>query len=160
MQSLLKPLVVLVGLVATGSAIAECTGNVTIGEGGTQITTKVPTKAIGNACLNDLIIDTTAEANYGSQIEFDVALAKLVGDWTKNRTISALQAVELLIAGARSDVGKTIKLRIIGINDFHGNLLSPGNFGGKPSGGADYLPDMSRRKSSGTRTTWWWRPGT
>jgi hypothetical protein len=30
-------------------------------------------------------------------------------------------------------------VRIIGINDVHGNLLSPGNFSGKPSGGADYL---------------------
>jgi hypothetical protein len=56
MQSLLKPLSsLLVGLVARAPAIAECTGNVTIGEGG--ITTKI-SKAVGNACLNDLIIDT------------------------------------------------------------------------------------------------------
>lgn len=32
-----------------------------------------------------------------------------------------------------------VPVKIIGFNDFHGNLLSPGNFSGSPAGGADYL---------------------
>lgn len=32
-----------------------------------------------------------------------------------------------------------IPVKIIAFNDFHGNLASPGNFSGRPSGGADYL---------------------
>lgn len=32
-----------------------------------------------------------------------------------------------------------VTVRVIAFNDFHGNLQSPGNFGGRPSGGADYL---------------------
>lgn len=33
----------------------------------------------------------------------------------------------------------TTNIKIIAINDFHGNLNSPGNFNGKPSGGVDAL---------------------
>lgn len=32
-----------------------------------------------------------------------------------------------------------VSLKLIGFNDFHGNLQSPGNFSGGPAGGADYL---------------------
>lgn len=45
-------------------------------------------------------------------------------------------ALALATFGAHA-AGMTIK--IVAFNDFHGNLLSPGNFGGKPAGGADYL---------------------
>lgn len=33
----------------------------------------------------------------------------------------------------------TLKVKIIGFNDFHGNLKSPGNFSGMPAGGADFF---------------------
>jgi hypothetical protein len=51
---------------------------------------------------------------------------------------SWLLAAGLALSGAAHS-REPVQVRLIGINDFHGNLLSPGNFGGKPSGGADYL---------------------
>lgn len=41
------------------------------------------------------------------------------------------------LASARNQTPVTIK--IIAVNDFHGNLQSPGNFNGSPSGGVDVL---------------------
>ena len=40
--------------------------------------------------------------------------------------------------GANQGVGP-VSVRVIAFNDFHGNLVSPGDFLGKASGGVDYL---------------------
>lgn len=109
-------------LMLTGSALA-CDGTVTIGEGPAQIKSTVPNKFVGNACLNDLIIDTTAEgANYGNHGAFVKSVAVLTHAWVENRIITRKQAVELIATSARSAVGKTMRLRVIAFNDFHGNL--------------------------------------
>jgi 5'-nucleotidase len=51
-------------------------------------------------------------------------------------------------SAARSNVGRTVTVRVIGFNDFHGNLQSPGTFGVNtsvppaqrpPVGGAEYI---------------------
>jgi len=42
-------------------------------------------------------------------------------------------------AATAASVAPTTTVKIIAINDFHGNLQSPGNFSGKASGGVDYL---------------------
>lgn len=131
-----------------GTALG-CTGNVTIGEGPAQIATAVPNISIDGRCLNDLIVDTVSEgADYESHGHFVAQLARLSARWAHQRQITLHQAAELLRAGARSEVGKTITVRLIGFNDFHGNLQSPGTFGSSlavpaaqrpPVGGAEYL---------------------
>ena len=50
----------------------------------------------------------------------------------------AFAALSVGCASAAS-TGPTATVKIIAINDFHGTLLSPGSFSGKPAGGADYL---------------------
>ena len=136
-------------------AAAACTGSVTIGE----ITTSVPNKAIGGDCINDLIVDTVAEgAEYDSQAEFVARLILQTLQWRKTRSISSHEQVELIKAAVHSEVGKTITVRVIGFNDFHGNLQSPGTFGintaigaaNRPQvGGADFLAShVARLKSA------------
>ena len=155
MQPLLKPLAALVCLALAGPALADCAGNVTIGEGAAQITTLVPNKAFGSSCLNDLIVDTTAEgANYGNHGEFVAGLAKQVAAWTKQRVINPREAARLLVAGAKSDVGKTLKVRVIAFNDFHGNIDGANlNFTSTvdgipsrtPAGGVDYMAGLVKQ---------------
>lgn len=152
MISILKPLVALTGLALAGTAAANCTGNVVIGESPSQITTSVANKAAGGMCLNDLIIDTETEgANYGNHGEFVARLSKQVTGWTLQRVINPKEAGALLAAGARSDVGKTLKVRVIAFNDFHGNIDGANlNFtsavdgipGRTPAGGVDYMAGL------------------
>ncbi len=47
MTPILKPLVALIGLVLAGTASADCIGKVTIGEGGSAISTSVTNKTVG-----------------------------------------------------------------------------------------------------------------
>ena len=146
--------IVIAGLGLTGTALAaapNCTGNVVIGEGDGRIVTNVPNQADHGVCFNDLIVDTTAEgANYGNHGQFVAHVARYVVSWTATKRISQHEAGELLLAAARSDVGRTIKVRVIAFNDFHGTLQSPGTFGvqaggpgteivNQPAGGVDYL---------------------
>lgn len=52
---------------------------------------------------------------------------------------SAITAAAVALAFAGSAFAAPVNVKIIGFNDFHGNLQSPGNFSGNPSGGAEYL---------------------
>ena len=172
MRSILKfkIVIVIVNLGLASPALAAtptCAGHVVIGEGDGRIETHVPNRAIHSACLNDQIVDTAAEgANYGNHGEFVLHLGKLVVQWTKSRRISLREAGELLAAGARSDVGKTIKVRVIAFNDFHGNIdganlnlrsdadnifltNSFGQRAGVPAGGVDYMAGLVRQLKSG-----------
>jgi 5'-nucleotidase len=45
-------------------------------------------------------------------------------------------ALSLILSAAYA---APVSVKIIAFNDFHGNLQSPGNFSGQPSGGVDYL---------------------
>jgi 5'-nucleotidase len=139
------------GLLAA-SAIAQaqtCTGAVTIGEGQSQIVTGIPNSAFAGKCLNALIEDTVSEgASYDSHGEFVAEVVKLGYGWLRHGVISWRQLSEMVSAAARSEVGHTITVRVIGFNDFHGNLQSPGTFGVNtsipaaqrpPVGGAEYL---------------------
>ena len=156
----MKPLAALICLVLAGPVVAACSGNVVIGEGATQITSQVSNKAIGTSCLNNLIIDTTAEgANYGNQGQFVVYLTRLVADLVKSRDITLREAIQLVKSGARSDVGKTLRVRVIAFNDFHGNidganltfrsdadnifsLNAAGQRVAVPAGGVDYMAGL------------------
>ena len=164
MRSLLK---IIVGVISLGmasptlAAAPACTGNVVIGEGGGRIVTHVANRAVDGVCLNDQIVDTDAEgANYGNHGEFVLHLGKLVADWTKSRQINLRDAAELLAAWARSEIGKTINVRVIAFNDFHGNLQSPGTFGvqaggpgtatvNQPAGGIEYMAGYVAAQKAG-----------
>ena len=155
-----KILAAAVGLALAGPVVAACTGNVVIGEGTTQITSQVSNKAIEASCLNDLIIDTAAEgANYGNQGQFVAYLTRFVGGLVKNRDLTLREAIQLVKSGARSDVGKTLRVRVIAFNDFHGNidganltfrsdadnifsLNAAGQRVAVPAGGVDYMAGL------------------
>jgi 5'-nucleotidase len=116
-------------LVVSTSALA-CDGNVTVGEGPTQVVTAVPNQPVGNSCINNLIIDTVAEgANYASHEAFVETVSELTEGWVKSRIITKAQRTAIKDAAKASTVGNTVTLRVIGLNDFHGNLQSPGTFG-------------------------------
>jgi 5'-nucleotidase len=152
---MLKPLAALVCLALAGPVLADCAGNVTLGEGAAQITAPVPNKSVGGACMNDLIIDTAAEgANYGNHGEFVATLAKQLAGWTRHRQVSVREASRILVAGAQSDVGKTMKVRVIAFNDFHGNIDGANlNFTSgvdgipprTPAGGVDYMAGLVKQ---------------
>src|SRR5262245_16159285 len=128
MQRILEKAALALALAAAIPALA-CTGNVTIGEGASAVTTSVPNKEVAGRCFNDLIVDTVAEgAAWDSEHEFVKAVEKLADRWQDRRLISRRQEQELVQAAKRSEVGKTVTVRVIGFNDFHGNLQSPGTF--------------------------------
>src|SRR5262245_10573624 len=157
MRSMLHRLIAIAGVALLASPLARpalaapCTGTVVIGEGSSQIVTSVPNKSFQGVCFNNLIVDTAAEgADWANHGEFMSHVAKLVAAWRDSGMMSARQAGELTSAAARSHVGKTIDVRIIAFNDFHGTLLSPGTFGvqaggpgtpivNKASGGVDVM---------------------
>lgn len=107
----------------TSAASVGCTGKVTFGEAGTRLVSSVPNRRIDVRCLNDLIVDTGLEgANYGSHEEFVAEVAMLGARLVKRRLIEVREYLDLVRAAARSDVGKTLRIRVIAFNDFHGNI--------------------------------------
>lgn len=160
MNSPLKPLVLMLGLaLAVPSLAAACDGTVTLGEGSAIVTTTVADRAVGASCLNDLIVDTTAEgANYGNHGEFVSALARLTTNWVKAGIINRQEAAQLKSAAARSGVGKTLHVRVIAFNDFHGNIDGTNlNFTSTidgipartPAGGVDYMAGLVQQLKAG-----------
>lgn len=160
MHFMLKPLAALVGLALAAPVFAACNGNVVIGEGATAITTNIANKSVGEQCLNDLIVDTAAEgANYGNHGAFVAELTKLGAKLVKSRDLNLREAARLVQAGAQSEVGKTLRVRVIAFNDFHGNidganlnlrsdadniflLNTAGQRIGVPAGGVDYMAGL------------------
>ena len=170
MRSTLHRLIAIAGIASLASPLATfaapaCTGTVVIGEGPAQIVTSVPNKSFQGGCFNALIIDTAAEgANYATHGEFVSHVASLIATWRDAGVISGREAGELTSAAARSHVGKTIDVRLIAFNDFHGNLMSPGTFGvqaggpgtpivSKPSGGVDVMAAYVAAQKAGHPNT-------
>ncbi|MHB1144097.1 MAG: bifunctional metallophosphatase/5'-nucleotidase [Thiobacillus sp.] len=105
-----------------------------------MVDSAVPNQEVGGVCMNDLIVDAAAEgANWGNHGAFVSEVSRLTLDWLKAQAISNTQRSQIVNAAARSDVGATLLVKIAAINDFHGQLSSPGNFAGKPVGGIDSL---------------------
>ena len=157
------------GLIRPASAATlPCTGNVIIGEGDPKIVTSVANKSVNGVCINALIVDTAAEgANYGNHGEFVSQVSKLVRDWAKDGQITVQEAGELMAAAAKSHVGKTMTVRLIAFNDFHGNIdganltlrsdpdgICIRNAAGQcaqavPAGGVDYMAGLVRQLKEG-----------
>lgn len=149
MRYCIRSLALICALTVVGPTYAACTGIVTIGEGFERIVTTVPNREIGTRCINERIIDTVAEgANYENHGEFIKEVRELTERWLDRRIINRFERNDILAAARRSNVGRTVTVRVIGFNDFHGNLQSPGTFGVNLSvppaqrpavGGAEYL---------------------
>ncbi|MDP1863120.1 MAG: bifunctional metallophosphatase/5'-nucleotidase [Thiobacillus sp.] len=105
-----------------------------------SVDSTVPNKEVGTVCMNDLIIDAATEgANWGNHGAFVRTVSRLTRDWRKAKVINHKERSRIVHAAARSDVGDTLLVKIAAINDFHGQLFSPGSFAGKPVGGIDTL---------------------
>lgn len=144
MHYAVKPLAIALLLAFNANAHATCMdGRDTVFAG--AIDSGVVNKPAADSCLNDLVVDSVAEgANWGNHGEFVSALARQSRHWLHTRLITAQERSKLMQAAARSDVGKTLLVKIAAFNDFHGNLQSPGTYRNTsnvalPSGGIDYL---------------------
>jgi 5'-nucleotidase len=169
----LRILAAALGLALVSQALANgsCDGTVTFGEADALIVTSVPNRSAGRACFNDFIIDTDAEgANFGNHDEFVREVGKVAGGWLRERRITTRQFADLLAGAARSEVGKTLKLRIIAFNDFHGNidgsnlnlrsdadnlfqLNAQGQRVGVSAGGVDVMAGLVRQLRSGAHNS-------
>jgi len=143
MTHALKPLALASLLALSAPAFAlttACSGNVMLG----SIDSLVADRSVGGSCINDLIIDTPN--SWGNHGLFVSHVSQVTLDLLKRRAISAQERSRIMSAAARSNVGKTLDVRILGINDFHGALQGPtGTFDGKPVGGAEYVAGHARK---------------
>ena len=132
---------------ASPSDAATCQGNVVIGEGAGKVVTTVPNRAMQTGCFNDAIVDSAAEgANYGNHGEFVAEFGTLVRSWLRDGHISGAEAGELISAAARSNVGRTLTVRVIAFNDFHGNIDGSNlSLSGTPAGGVDYMAGLVKQ---------------
>jgi 5'-nucleotidase len=163
---MIKPLVLASTLALSGAAFAAtvaCGGAVSFGEGAGKVASAVADRAVDGVCLNAQIIDTVAEgARYASHGEFISALTRQIDAWRAAGVISAREAGALTSAAARSNAGRTLGLRVIAFNDFHGNIdganlslrsdvdgiyrtTSTGARLAVPAGGVDYMAGLVRR---------------
>jgi 5'-nucleotidase len=143
MTRTLKPLVLasLLTLSAPSfAATAACTGNVMLG----SIDSNVADRAVGGTCINDLILDTPD--TWGNHGQFVSHVSQVTLDLLRQRALSAQERSRIMQAAAQSNVGKTLNVRVLGINDFHGALQGPtGTFDGKPVGGAEFVAGHARK---------------
>lgn len=84
--------------------------------------TEVANRAVSGACtIDDLIKD---EQGWGSQQAFLAHVSKISFDLLMQREITAAERSKLMAGALQSGVGTTLKVKLIGFNDFHGNIKS------------------------------------
>lgn len=84
--------------------------------------TGVTNRAVSGACtIDDLISDEQA---WGSQQAFLAHASQISFDLLKQRKITAAERSKLMAGALQSGVGTTLKIKLIGFNDFHGNIKS------------------------------------
>lgn len=81
----------------------------------------VSNRAVAGACtIDDQILDD--EQQWGSQAAFLSHVSKISFDLLKAGKINPVERVKLMSAAQSSGIGNTIKVKIIGFNDFHGYI--------------------------------------
>ncbi len=81
----------------------------------------VSNRAVAGACtIDDQILDD--EQQWGSQAAFLAHVSKISFDLLKAGKINPVERVKLMSAAQSSGIGNTIKVKIIGFNDFHGYI--------------------------------------
>lgn len=111
----LKPLVIATLLALSGSSLA-CDGNVMLG----AFDSGVADRGVNDTCINDLIVDTPN--TWGNHGEFVNHVSAVTLGLMKSRALSAAERSKIMKAAAQSAVGKTVTVKIIGFNDFHGYI--------------------------------------
>src|SRR5688500_8306496 len=53
--------------------------------------------------------------------------------------LALVLALAMTVASVGAQATENVNVQILALNDFHGNLLPPGNFGTTPAGGVEYL---------------------
>ncbi|MDO8447176.1 MAG: bifunctional metallophosphatase/5'-nucleotidase [Rhodoferax sp.] len=84
--------------------------------------TGVTNRAVSGACtIDDLLNDEQA---WGSQQAFLAHASQVSFDLLKQRKITAVERSKLMAGALQSGVGTTLKIKLIGFNDFHGYIKS------------------------------------
>ena len=143
-------LAVALALLSSAPVFAACQtpdprSTVVVGE----IDTAVANRLANDGCtINDLIIE---DGNYANPSEFMQHVTQVTRDLLQARIITLRERATILRSAARSDVGHTIKVKLIALNDFHGNLqppsggirapdpADPSKFITVPAGGIEFL---------------------
>ena len=121
---------------AATCAVPNAQPNVTIG----HLPTAVPNldadgSGSGNCTLNDLILE---EGVYADQAAW-LAHVNSVIDAVPAGNLNDAQKDEIRAKAAAYDIKRYQRIKVIGFNDFHGTLRSPGNLFSTPVGGVDYF---------------------
>ncbi|HEY9191833.1 MAG TPA: bifunctional metallophosphatase/5'-nucleotidase [Methyloversatilis sp.] len=121
---------------AATCAVPDAQPTVTIG----HLPTTVPNVDVdgagaGNCTLNDLILE---EGSYADQAAW-IAHVNAVLASVSAGSLSDAQKDEIRARAAAYDIKRYQRIKILGFNDFHGTLRSPGSLFGTPAGGIDYF---------------------
>jgi 5'-nucleotidase len=146
MSAALAPLAVAAAL-AVGLPAAACPGNVMLGATDSGVADR---RADGGRCINDLIDD---RANvWGSHGQFVQHVARVTEGLLRGRSLSGAERSRIVSAAARSDVGRSLQVRVLSISDFHGALLGPitPNVDGRAVGGAEHVAGHVRQLRAAT----------
>ena len=82
----------------------------------------VGNRAVNGACtIEDLIAD---EQQWGNQQAFLAHASQVSFNLLQQRKITAAERSKLMATAQQSGVGTTLKVKLIGFNDFHGNIKS------------------------------------
>ncbi|QID16257.1 bifunctional metallophosphatase/5'-nucleotidase [Nitrogeniibacter mangrovi] len=152
MSNALKPVAaaLLLGL-STQLFAAGCSGHVTVGE----IDSGVADRDVRGTCLSALV---DARPNvWGNHGQFVRHVAQLTRSHAVRHVLGHRERARLVSAAARSDVGKTLDVKIVTLGDFHGNLRPSGTrtIDGKSfdRGGAEYLAGVIKDKLAASPNT-------
>jgi 5'-nucleotidase len=104
---------------AQSCVVGSSTGNITFDTYNTSVANRV----LGTDCqtLDDAFRD---EAPWGNQADFLSHVASVSFNLLKDRKISSAERTRLLSAAKASNVGTTLKVKLIAFNDFHGYIKS------------------------------------
>ena len=121
---------------AASCAVPDAQTTVTIG----HLATTVPNldadgTGSGNCTLNDLILE---EGTYADQATW-LAHVNSVIDSVPAGNLNDAQKDEIRAAAAKYDIKRYQRIKLVAINDFHGQLTSPGSNLSTAAGGIDWL---------------------
>jgi len=106
---------------AFAASALNCSGNVMLGATDSGVTDR----SVGEQCINDLILDTPN--TWGSHGQFVSHVSKVTLGLQKQRVVTARERIAMMKAAAQSSVGKSVTVKLIAFNDFHGNIQAAGS---------------------------------
>ncbi|WP_323001906.1 bifunctional metallophosphatase/5'-nucleotidase [Denitromonas sp.] len=106
--------------VPTAAFAVTCTSpdpvaNVTFG----TVDSGVVNRALGGCTLDDRFDDEQA---WGNTSSFLAHVSRVSFELMRERQISARERIQLIAAAKASDIGRTLTVKLIGFNDFHGTI--------------------------------------